>query len=50
MEFAARGIRVNAIAPTFIETPMMEPFFRDERARNGVLSKIRLGRPGRSRT
>ena len=41
------GIRVNTICPTFIETPMTEPFFRDEAFRRSVLSKIKLGRLGR---
>jgi NAD(P)-dependent dehydrogenase (short-subunit alcohol dehydrogenase family) len=47
VELARRGIRVNSIAPTFVETPMTEPFFRDDTFRADVLSKIRLGRLGR---
>lgn len=46
LELAPRGIRVNAIAPTFIETPMTAPFFREEGFREAVLSKIALGRIG----
>lgn len=47
VELAPLGIRVNAIAPTFIETPMTAPFLEDENFRSSVLSKIKLGRLGR---
>lgn len=47
VELAPKGIRVNTIAPTFIETPMTAPFFADETFRASVLSKIKLGRLGR---
>ncbi len=46
LELALKGIRVNAIAPTFVETPMTEPFFRDDGFRATVLSMIPLGRLG----
>lgn len=46
VELAPFGIRVNAIAPTFIETPLTKPFFIDEAFRSNVLSKIKLGRIG----
>lgn len=46
IELAPHGIRVNTICPTFIETPMTEPFFRDESFRASVLEKIKLGRLG----
>ena len=46
IELGAHGIRVNTICPTFIETPMTEPFFRDGAFRDQVLSKIKLGRIG----
>lgn len=45
-ELAPAGIRVNAIAPTFIETKMTRPFLRDEAFKSEVLSKIKLGRLG----
>jgi NAD(P)-dependent dehydrogenase (short-subunit alcohol dehydrogenase family) len=38
---------VNTLCPTFIETPMTEPFFRDAAFRQSVLEKIKLGRLGR---
>jgi NAD(P)-dependent dehydrogenase (short-subunit alcohol dehydrogenase family) len=47
VELGPLGIRVNTICPTFIETPMTEPFFRDEAFRRSVLAKIKLGRLGR---
>jgi len=47
VELAPHGIRVNAIAPTFIETPMTRPFFENESFRKFVLEKIKLGRIGK---
>lgn len=47
VELAPLGIRVNAIAPTFVETPMTAPFLEDENFRSSVLSKIKLGRLGK---
>jgi NAD(P)-dependent dehydrogenase (short-subunit alcohol dehydrogenase family) len=46
LDLASVGIRVNTIAPTFIETPMTRPFFEDEAFRRDVLAKIKLGRVG----
>jgi NAD(P)-dependent dehydrogenase (short-subunit alcohol dehydrogenase family) len=46
IELAPHRIRVNTLAPTFIETPMTKPFFENETFRNDVLSKIKLGRIG----
>lgn len=46
IELAPKGIRVNSIAPTFIETPMTKPYFEDSAFRADVLSKIKLGRIG----
>jgi NAD(P)-dependent dehydrogenase (short-subunit alcohol dehydrogenase family) len=46
IELAPHGIRVNSLAPTFIETPMTQPFFQNEAFRAEVLSKIKLGRLG----
>jgi NAD(P)-dependent dehydrogenase (short-subunit alcohol dehydrogenase family) len=47
VELAPNNIRVNAIAPTFLETPMTASFFADTEFRNWVLSRIPLGRIGR---
>ena len=47
VELAPNNIRVNAIAPTFLETPMTASFFADPEFRNWVISRIPLGRVGR---
>src|SRR5208282_4864241 len=47
VELAPRNIRVNAIGPTFIDTPLTEPFFRNPQFRDWVLNRIPLGRIGR---
>ena len=46
VELAPLGIRVNSVAPTYIETPMTRPFFEDASFRNDVLRRIPLGRTG----
>jgi NAD(P)-dependent dehydrogenase (short-subunit alcohol dehydrogenase family) len=47
VELAPHGIRVNTVAPTFIETPMTAPFLADEAFRADVERRIPLGRIGR---
>lgn len=46
-ELGPKGIRVNSLCPTFIETPMTAPFLADTAFRAFALSKIKLGRLGR---
>jgi NAD(P)-dependent dehydrogenase (short-subunit alcohol dehydrogenase family) len=46
LDLARHGIRSNTICPTFIETPMTQPFLADETFRASVLAKIKLGRLG----
>ena len=46
VELAPQGIRVNSIAPTFIETAMTRPYFEVPGFKDSVLSKIALGRLG----
>lgn len=46
VELAPHNIRVNSIAPTFIETPMTAPFFAKPEFRKWVLDRIPLGRLG----
>jgi NAD(P)-dependent dehydrogenase (short-subunit alcohol dehydrogenase family) len=46
VELAPHRIRVNSLAPTFLDTPMTRPFFQNDAFRAEVLSKIKLGRLG----
>lgn len=46
VECAEHGIRVNSVAPTFIETPLTEPMFAQPEFKEFVLAKIPLGRIG----
>jgi NAD(P)-dependent dehydrogenase (short-subunit alcohol dehydrogenase family) len=46
IELAPHKIRVNTLAPTFIETPMTRPFFQNEAFRKDTLQRIKLGRLG----
>jgi NAD(P)-dependent dehydrogenase (short-subunit alcohol dehydrogenase family) len=47
VELAPHNIRVNAVAPTFLETPMTAKFFENPEFRTWVLDRIPLGRVGR---
>ncbi|MBZ4688600.1 MAG: Dehydrogenase with different specificitity [Clostridiales bacterium] len=47
-EWAKYNINVNAVAPTFIETPLTKGMLSDEETRNNVINRIplhRLGQP-----
>jgi NAD(P)-dependent dehydrogenase (short-subunit alcohol dehydrogenase family) len=46
VELAPHGIRVNAVAPTFVETPMTRPFLAEPAARAAIVDQIPLGRLG----
>jgi NAD(P)-dependent dehydrogenase (short-subunit alcohol dehydrogenase family) len=46
LDLASHGIRVNSVAPTYVETPMTRPFFADGPFRQDVLRRIPLGRLG----
>lgn len=46
VELAPHRIRVNAVAPTYVETPLTRPFFEDPEFREQALSRIPLGRLG----
>ena len=46
VEWAPVGITVNAVAPTFIDTPMTRPMFEDEAFRDEVLRRLPAGRIG----
>ena len=46
-EWAKFNIQVNAVAPTFIETPGTEPWLKNPEFRQSVLDRIPLGRIGK---
>jgi 2-deoxy-D-gluconate 3-dehydrogenase len=45
-EWARHGITANAVAPTFVETPLTRPMFEDAAFKEDVLRRIPLGRLG----
>lgn len=46
LEWAPRGVRVNAVAPTFVETPGTQKWLGDPAFRASVVGRIPLGRVG----
>jgi len=46
VELAPQGIRVNSVAPTFIETPLTKPMLDDPEFRDFVFGMIPMGRLG----
>lgn len=46
LEYAKRGIRINAIGPAYIETPMLDPMASD--VRNALVPAHPIGRFGRA--
>ena len=46
IELAPHRVRVNTLAPTFIETPLTRPFFANQAFREDTLRRIKLGRLG----
>jgi NAD(P)-dependent dehydrogenase (short-subunit alcohol dehydrogenase family) len=47
-EWASRGVRVNAVAPTYIDTPMTRYGMQDESLRQAWLDATPMGRVGRT--
>ena len=44
VELAKKSIRVNSVAPTFVETPMVKRFFKNNKFKKLVLGKIPIGK------
>ncbi|MFC1663984.1 SDR family NAD(P)-dependent oxidoreductase [Patescibacteria group bacterium] len=47
LELASYNIRVNAVSPGMIETPMIDPVKSDPKAIKGILTRIPMGRTGK---
>jgi NAD(P)-dependent dehydrogenase (short-subunit alcohol dehydrogenase family) len=48
-EWARHGIRVNAIMPTFVDTPQVSMLLEDPAFKAGIVNRIPLGRVGETR-
>ena len=48
-EWAPHGIRVNAIMPTFVDTPQVAMLLEDPAFKAGIVARIPLGRVGETR-
>ncbi len=48
-EWARHGIRVNAIMPTFVDTPQVASLLADPGFKAGIVNRIPLGRVGETR-
>lgn len=46
VEWAPAGIAVNAVAPTFVDTPLTRPMLADDEFRAEVLRRLPIGRIG----
>ena len=44
VELAKKNIRVNSVAPTFVETPMVKQFFKNKKFKKLAIGKIPLGK------
>jgi len=47
VEWARHGVRVNAISPGFMDTPMARPHFEDPETGGVWMPRIPMGRPGK---
>jgi gluconate 5-dehydrogenase len=48
-EWAPHGIRVNAIMPTFVDTPQVASLLADPEFKQGIVGRIPMGRVGETR-
>tara|TARA_B100000131_G_scaffold168576_1_gene162945 strand:- start:184 stop:942 length:759 start_codon:yes stop_codon:yes gene_type:complete len=44
VELATRNIRVNSVAPTFVETPMVKRFFKNKKFKKLAIGNIPMGK------
>ena len=44
LELAKKNIRVNAVCPTYVQTPLVQKVFKNKKFKNLVLSKIPMGK------
>ena len=44
VELAKKNIRVNSVAPTFVETPMVKQFFKNKKFKKLAIGQIPLGK------
>ena len=44
VELATRNIRVNSVAPTFVETPMVKKFFKNKKFKKLAIGNIPMGK------
>ena len=44
VELADKNIRVNAVAPTFVETPMVKRFFKNKKFKKLAIGNIPMGK------
>lgn len=47
LDLAKYGIRVNTVCPTYIETDMTRPFFKNKDFKNFILNRMPLGKVGK---
>ena len=45
LELAKNNIRVNAVCPTYVETPLVRKVFKNKKFKKLVLSRIPMGKP-----
>ncbi len=47
LEYATQGVRINAVGPAFVETPLISPVTGDKAAHDALVAQHPIGRLGR---